>query len=91
MKYQISVDHDFGKEMDRKLAADQDVKQISNFDGGEIMMVAFGIDPETDCPDAVLLMEGNLINFIRAKLYAWQEGIDCIRFGWPKNLEVTEG
>ena len=39
MKYQISVDHDFGKEMDRKLAADQDVKQISNFDGGEIMMV----------------------------------------------------
>lgn len=89
MKYRICTDNEFGTAIDQLLKEGNTVRD--NVTGDVIEMVAFSIDdPEGEGPDALLLYDGTILGYIRAKINDFRKKIDATKFGWPKLVETEE-
>ena len=90
MKYCVSVTEEYGAVVENLMRMNRNSRIYADFGSGQIMMVARArFDTgETSC---LLLKEGNVLDFVREMIDAWKARTDCVRFGWPKNLVVTEG
>ena len=89
MKYRVCVNQEFGKTINQKLKEGNIVRE--NITGDVIELVAFSVeDPEDERPDALLLFDGSILGYLRAKLNDFTDHIDSTRFGWPKLVETEE-
>ena len=89
MKYMMCVDGDLGKQVDKRLNAGTPVRDA--FTGDMVEMVAFpASDPSQEDDVALLLFDGSIRGYIRAKINDFKQKIDATRFGWPKLVETEE-
>lgn len=90
MKYQICVDKNFGKMIEEHMKAEGKPVQ-EKMTGDVVEMVVYpAFDPEPDEEVALLLFDGSILGYIRAKINDFRRKIDATRFGWPKMVETEE-
>lgn len=91
MKYSVSITEEYAKKMDQFIGEHMNDKIINpNFGSGEVMMVAKSA-LTTGNKVYLLLMEGNIFNYIKAKMQTTRAKVDCIFIGWPKKLRDERG
>lgn len=89
MKYRVCVKKEFGKTIDQELMTGKTVREDTT--GDVVEMVAFSrVETEADRPDALLLFDGTVRGYLKAKIGDFKSKIDATRIGWPKNLVVTD-